>query len=59
MSQLEIQQQDAKTLAAGYKKSFRLVEILAILTFWSLSLASRSGRGPFTTRTRGCSSPAW
>lgn len=39
MSQLEIQQHDAKRLAAGYKKSFRLVEILAILSFWSLTLA--------------------
>lgn len=39
MSDLQIQQHDAKTLAAGYKKSFRLIEILAILSFWSLCVA--------------------
>jgi ubiquitin-conjugating enzyme E2 variant len=39
MSQLEIQQHDAKQLAAGYRKSFRIVEILAILSFWSLTAA--------------------
>ncbi len=47
MKPLEIQQHDAKTLAAGYKKSFRLVEILAILTFWSLCLAIGVKAFPF------------
>ena len=47
MSQLDIQQHDAKRLAAGYKKSFRLVEILAILSFWSLSLAIAVRAFPF------------
>jgi plasmanylethanolamine desaturase len=49
MSQLEIQQHDAKKLAAGYRKSFRIVEILAILTFWSLSLAIAVRAWPFHT----------
>ncbi|MFO0594153.1 MAG: fatty acid desaturase family protein [Myxococcaceae bacterium] len=35
----EIKQQDAKELAAGYSKSFRMVEILSILTFWALTFA--------------------
>lgn len=47
MSQLDIQQHDARRLAAGYKKSFRLVEILAILSFWSLSLAIAARAFPF------------
>jgi hypothetical protein len=49
MSQPEIQQHDAKRLAAGYKKSFRLVEILAILTFWGLSLGIAVKAWPFHT----------
>lgn len=47
MSQLDIQQQDAKALAAGYSKSFRLVEILAIISFWSLTLAIIIKAAPF------------
>jgi ubiquitin-conjugating enzyme E2 variant len=39
MSDLGIKQQDAKELAAGYSKTFRVVEILSILSFWSLSIA--------------------
>jgi hypothetical protein len=39
MSNLDIRQHDAKALAAGYSKTFRLVEILSILTFWGLSFA--------------------
>ena len=39
MSKLDIQQQDAKALAAGYSKTFRLVEVLSILTFWALTVA--------------------
>ena len=39
MSQLNIQQQDAKALAAGYKKTFRKVELVSIVAFWALSLA--------------------
>jgi hypothetical protein len=39
MSNLEIEQHDARRLAAGYRKSFRYVEIAAIVTFWSLSAA--------------------
>ncbi len=37
MSQLQIQQQDARALAAGYSKSFRRVEIGSIIAFWTLS----------------------
>lgn len=37
MSHLEIEQHDAKKLAAGYRQSFRYVEIGSILTFWALS----------------------
>ena len=33
---LNIKQQDAKVLAAGYPSWFRIVEILSILTFWVL-----------------------
>ncbi len=47
MSHLEIEQHDAKRLAAGYKKSFRLVEILAILSFWSLTVAIIARAYPF------------
>jgi plasmanylethanolamine desaturase len=47
MSDLDIQMQDAKQLAAGYKKSFRLLEILAIVTFWSLCLAIAIKAFPF------------
>ena len=39
MNDLDIKQQDAKALAAGYSKSFRMVEILSIISFWSLSIA--------------------
>lgn len=39
MSQLDIKQQDAQKLAAGYSKSFRVVEILSIISFWALSVA--------------------
>lgn len=39
MSDLGIKQQDAKELAAGYSKTFRVVEILSIISFWSLSFA--------------------
>lgn len=39
MSDLGIKQQDAKELAAGYSKTFRVVEILSIVSFWSLSIA--------------------
>lgn len=39
MTDLEIKQQDAKALAAGYSKSFRVVEVLSIISFWSLSIA--------------------
>jgi len=49
LSQLEIQQHDSKRLAAGYKKSFRLVEILAILTFWALMVAAAFKAFPFHT----------
>ncbi|MEW6432041.1 MAG: fatty acid desaturase family protein [Myxococcota bacterium] len=37
MSNLDIKQQDAKALAAGYSKTFRVVEIVSILAFWALS----------------------
>jgi plasmanylethanolamine desaturase len=47
MSDLEIQQQDAKKLAAGYKKSFRLIEVLAIVSFWSLCLGIAIKAWPF------------
>ncbi len=47
MSQLKIEQQDAKALAAGYSKSFRLVEILSIISFWSLTLAIIVKVAPF------------
>lgn len=39
MSNIEIQQQDVKALAAGYSKWFRLVEILSIASFWTLTFA--------------------
>jgi hypothetical protein len=37
MARLDIQQQDAKALAAGYSRSFRLLEILSIASFWGLT----------------------
>ncbi len=39
MSQLDIKQQDAHQLAAGYSKSFRTVEVLSIISFWALTFA--------------------
>lgn len=39
MTDLDIKQQDAKALAAGYSKTFRAVEIVSIISFWSLSIA--------------------
>jgi ubiquitin-conjugating enzyme E2 variant len=47
MSNLHIEQHDAKKLAAGYKKSFRVIEIFAILTFWSLSAGIAYRTVPF------------
>lgn len=38
-SKLKVKQQDAATLAAGYSKTFRFVEIASIVIFWALSLA--------------------
>lgn len=49
MNDLEIQQHDAKKLAAGYKKSFRVIEILAIASFWALSIAIALKAWPFHT----------
>jgi ubiquitin-conjugating enzyme E2 variant len=39
MSKLDIQQQDAKVLAAGYSKAFRRLEVVSIIIFWALSVA--------------------
>jgi hypothetical protein len=39
MSNIEIQQHDAKALAAGYSRWFRMVEVLSIITFWALTCA--------------------
>lgn len=39
MSDLKIQQQDAKALAAGYSRTFRVVEIASIIAFFSLTAA--------------------
>lgn len=39
MTDLNIKQQDAHALASGYSRWFRGVEILSILSFWSLTLA--------------------
>jgi ubiquitin-conjugating enzyme E2 variant len=39
MSKIEIQQQDAKALAAGYSRSFRVVEYVSIISFWTLTVA--------------------
>jgi plasmanylethanolamine desaturase len=36
---MKIKQQDAKVLAQGYSKTFRVVEIVSIISFWSLSIA--------------------
>lgn len=36
---IKVKQQDAATLAAGYSKTFRVVEIASIIIFWALSLA--------------------
>lgn len=37
MSKVGLQQQDAAALAAGYSKTFRVVEIVSIIAFWLLS----------------------
>lgn len=47
MSQLYLQQHDPKKLAAGYSKSFRLLEVVAILSFWALSLLIALKAAPF------------
>ncbi len=39
MDKLNIKMQDAKELAAGYSRWFRLVEVLSITTFWALIAA--------------------
>jgi ubiquitin-conjugating enzyme E2 variant len=50
MTKLDIQQQDPKTLAAGYSRWFRFVEIGAIVAFWTLSAAIVAKLVPFTHR---------
>lgn len=45
----QIKQQDAGELAAGYSKSFRVVEVLSIIAFWSLSIAIGVKAAPYAS----------
>jgi len=49
MAQLDIKQRDAAELAAGYSKTFRAVEIFAIISFWLLSLAIAVKAWPYAS----------
>lgn len=45
----QIKQQDAKALAAGYSKTFRAVEVVSIIAFWSLSIAIAVKVAPYAS----------
>ncbi len=47
MNGLQITQQDAKALAAGYSRWFRLVEVISILTFFAMMAELVRAAAPF------------